>query len=63
MRVPGQINRTCCFVDDFNLPDNCDLWLIPVETIASLERHYRLRLTEDYEPLVSTDPFIGPECY
>ena len=64
MTIPGQSKRVCCFVDDFNLPDNCDLSLIPVETIArsvvpSIQTQYRLRLAEDYEPLVSIAMFTS----
>ena len=62
MKIPGQRNRVCCFVDDLNLPDNCDLSLMPVEIIARsvvpmMQTQYRLRLAEGYEPLVSTAMF------
>ena len=62
MKIPGQRNRVCCFVDDLNLPDNCDLSLMPVEIIARsvvpmMQTQYRLRLAEGYEPLVSIAMF------
>ena len=54
--------RSCCFVDDSKLPQNCDLRLVPDRTIStavvpSVGQQYRLRLanTERSEDAVSTE--------
>ena len=56
--------RSCCFVDDLKLPKNCDLRLVPDQTIStavvpSVRKQYRLRLsnTEGSADAVSTEPW------
>lgn len=45
----------CCYIDDRNLPDECDLKLVPVEecmermVLPGSHSQYRLRPSEEYE--------------
>ena len=58
--------RSSCFVDDSKLQKNCDLRLVPDQTILtavvpSVRRQYRLRLSnmEGSADAVSTEPWTG----
>lgn len=44
----------CCYIDDRNLPEGCDLTLVPVEELERMvlpgsRSQYRLRPSEEYE--------------
>lgn len=46
----------CCYIDDSNLPEGCELKLVPVEeqermVLPGSHSQYRLRPSEEYEPV------------
>ena len=48
----------CCYIDDRNLPEGCELQLVPVEeeermVLPGSQSQYRLKPSEDYELVCS----------